>query len=98
LHNIGVPQQICDLIRRCSGFGPSARRLISEQAKPEGADASFLYSECSTLLPFINAGKAVFEVEYRGQPSKFCPKANAMKLSSIKKNLSLDAAPLIQCN
>jgi hypothetical protein len=49
-------------------------------------------------LPFINAGKAVFEVEYRGQPSKFCPKANAMKLSSIKKNLSLDAAPLIQCN
>ena len=58
----------------------------------------FQYSECSTLLPFINAGKAVFEVEYRGQPSKFCPKANAMKLSSIKKNLSLDATPLIQCN
>ena len=58
----------------------------------------FQYSECSTLLPFINAGKAVFEVEYRGQPSKFCPKANAMKLNSIKKNLSLDATPLIQCN
>lgn len=58
----------------------------------------FQYSECKALLPFVQDGKAVFEVEYQGKPSKFCPAANAMNLSSIKKRLSLDATPLLQCN
>lgn len=58
----------------------------------------FQYNECSTLKPFLNANKAVFEVEYKSQPNKFCPKANSMNLSSIKKDLSLDAIPLVQCN
>jgi hypothetical protein len=51
----------------------------------------FQYKECSSLLPFIAAGKPVFQVEYQLSPAKFCPKANALNFNSLRKNLSLDA-------
>ncbi len=51
----------------------------------------FEYNECDTLLPFIQAGKAVFGVEYDLEPGQFCPQANAMNLDFLKKNLDLDA-------
>lgn len=51
----------------------------------------FQYNECDRLLPFINANKAVFEVEYKLNRSQFCPDANAMNFNSMKKHLSLDA-------
>jgi hypothetical protein len=51
----------------------------------------FEYSECDTLVPFINAGKAVFNVEYNLSTSQFCAQANAMNFNSLKKNLNLDA-------
>jgi hypothetical protein len=51
----------------------------------------FQYKECNKLTPFINAGKAVFEVEYKLRPAQFCPKANNMAFSSMKKHLKLDA-------
>ena len=54
------------------------------------------YNECNTLTPFINAGKAVFNAEYTGNTASFCPKMNNMKISSIKKNLDLDA-PMTPC-
>ncbi|HJT58162.1 MAG TPA: endo alpha-1,4 polygalactosaminidase [Ktedonobacteraceae bacterium] len=49
----------------------------------------FQYKECDKLLPFINAGKAVMEVEYKLNPSQFCAKANAMNFNSMKKHLNL---------
>jgi hypothetical protein len=52
----------------------------------------FQYSECSGYSVFVSAGKAVFGVEYQGNAATFCPQANAMQLSWLKKNLSLDAA------
>lgn len=51
----------------------------------------FQYQECDTLTPFIDAHKAVFEVEYQGNPADFCPQANMMNFNSLKKHLSLDA-------
>lgn len=51
----------------------------------------FQYSECDQLLPFIKAGKAVFEVEYQLSNDQFCAQANAMGLSSMRKNTALDA-------
>jgi hypothetical protein len=51
----------------------------------------FQYKECTLLAPFISAGKAVFEVEYRLDTTKFCPTANAMNFNSMKKKLSLNA-------
>jgi hypothetical protein len=49
----------------------------------------FQYHECTTLTPFIEAGKAVFEVEYRLERSKFCPKAKQLGFNSMRKRLSL---------
>ncbi len=51
----------------------------------------FEYQECSTLLPFIQSGKAVFEIEYNLKPSQFCSQANALDFNSLFKNVSLDA-------
>jgi len=47
------------------------------------------YSECDTLQPFVDAGKAVFGVEYSGDQSEFCPYFNALGYSWLKKNLDL---------
>lgn len=52
----------------------------------------FEYSECDLLKPFVNAGKAVFGIEYNLSSASFCPKANASNFDFLKKNLSLDAA------
>ena len=49
----------------------------------------FQYNECDRLLPFIVAGKPVFEVEYGLDTSGFCPDANAMNFNSMKKKLNL---------
>jgi hypothetical protein len=51
----------------------------------------FQYNECYLLLPFIQAGKPVFGIEYQGDPASFCPQANAMNFDTLKKNLDLDA-------
>ena len=51
----------------------------------------FEYAECETLLPFIEAGKPVFTVEYELEPSDFCDQANAFNFNSMKKNWNLDA-------
>jgi hypothetical protein len=49
------------------------------------------YAECGDLKPFIAAGKAVFHVEYNLPLNEFCPETTALGLSSMRKNLSLDA-------
>lgn len=51
----------------------------------------FQYSECEKLVPFIQRGKAVFGVEYKGNVSEFCPKANKMNFDWLLKNVELDA-------
>ncbi len=51
----------------------------------------FSYEECEKLLPFIKAGKAVFGVEYELSREEFCPEANRMGFSFMKKHWELDA-------
>lgn len=51
----------------------------------------FQYRECSALAPFVGAGKAVFQVEYKLEPSQFCAEANALNFNSLRKNLDLNA-------
>ncbi|TQS45634.1 endo alpha-1,4 polygalactosaminidase [Cryptosporangium phraense] len=46
------------------------------------------YDECSELKPFVDAGKAVFHVEYSDEP---CRKTTPPGFSSLRKNLELDA-------
>jgi hypothetical protein len=50
----------------------------------------FEYKECHLLLPFIQNGKPVFNIEYKGKTKEFCPKANSYQFSSLKKKLNLD--------
>ncbi len=49
----------------------------------------FQYRECRRAVPFIDAGKAVLEVEYELDRSKFCTKAESLGFSSMRKRLSL---------
>ena len=51
----------------------------------------FEHEECETLLPFIDAGKPVFNVEYELEPGEFCQAAKLLNFNSLKKNLDLDA-------
>ncbi len=51
----------------------------------------FEYKECNTLLPFIRAGKAVFNVEYKLMTSQFCAQANTLNFNSMLKDLDLTA-------
>ncbi|MBI1735843.1 MAG: endo alpha-1,4 polygalactosaminidase [Candidatus Rokubacteria bacterium] len=51
----------------------------------------FSYDECEMLQPFVDAGKAVFHVEYELPTSAFCARANAMNFNSLKKRWDLDA-------
>lgn len=49
----------------------------------------FAYNECGLLSPFIDAGKAVFHVEYDVDTAEFCPTTTALGFSSMKKLLDL---------
>jgi len=49
----------------------------------------FQYNECDTLLPFVQSGKAVLQVEYDLQTAQFCPQVNQLGFSSMRKQLDL---------
>ncbi|MBI5488869.1 MAG: endo alpha-1,4 polygalactosaminidase [Deltaproteobacteria bacterium] len=53
----------------------------------------FRWDECDLLLPFIDAGKAVFQVEYgdAALADTICPQANTLGFDTLIKNLDLDA-------
>ncbi len=88
-HSLSLPIALKNDVDQVSQLVAYFDFMVDEQC--------FEYSECNTLKPFLNAGKAVFEVEYNGQPTSFCPKANALNFNTIKKNESLAATPLTKC-
>lgn len=47
------------------------------------------YNECESITPFIDAGKAVFHVEYNVEPDAFCSRVSELGFSSLHKNLNL---------
>ncbi len=51
----------------------------------------YRYHECNELLPFIDAGKAVFHVEYNRPAMTFCRRSNQLGFSSMRKRGHLDA-------
>ncbi len=57
----------------------------------------FQFDECDELLPFIEAGKAVFGVEYVGDPEDYCPQAIEMGFSWLTKTLNLGNEPPGAC-
>jgi hypothetical protein len=57
----------------------------------------FQYRECGEYLPFVRAGKAVFEAEYEIAPSRFCAGARRFGFSAIGKGYDLYARPWRPC-
>jgi hypothetical protein len=55
------------------------------------------YDECHRLDRFVAAGKAVFGVEYKLDPARFCPASNAHNFNFLKKGLQLFASPRVPC-
>jgi hypothetical protein len=49
------------------------------------------FQECNALRPFIQAGKAVFHVEYNLAPGEFCSVTTPLRFSSMLKHEDLDA-------
>mmetsp|Transcript_11319 Transcript_11319/g.28545 ORF Transcript_11319/g.28545 Transcript_11319/m.28545 type:complete len:380 (-) Transcript_11319:197-1336(-) len=62
-----------------------------------------VYKECALLVPFVQANKAVFGVEYEEDQSKigsmntWCTTVNSLNFDFILKNLDLHARPFSQC-
>lgn len=50
----------------------------------------FTYGECDLLLPFIEAGKPVFQIEYELPNAEFCGRAKQLGFQSIRKHWGLD--------
>jgi hypothetical protein len=50
----------------------------------------YQYDECDLLMPFVNAGKAVFDVEYSLTPQQFCADATRRRFMAMQKHLDLD--------
>lgn len=57
----------------------------------------FEYKECDLLTPFINANKAVFNIEYNVKPAQYCYTANLMKIDSLFKTRDVLPKPFTQC-
>jgi Glycoside-hydrolase family GH114 len=51
----------------------------------------FQYRECGLYKPFIDSGKAVLEVEYELERSKFCGRAARLSFNAMRKRYSLGA-------
>lgn len=47
------------------------------------------YEECEELTPFVEAGKAVFHVEYELPAARFCERSRKLGLSSLRKEYEL---------
>ncbi len=54
-------------------------------------ESCFFYDECELLLPFVEAGKPVFVIEYAVAPEVFCPQALAWDMNALYKRRALDA-------
>lgn len=57
----------------------------------------FQYEECGRFVPFVEAGKAVFETEYELPTAAFCDRALALGFSAIRKSYDLFARPWEPC-
>jgi hypothetical protein len=49
------------------------------------------YRECDLLLPFVQHGKPVMQIEYALPKQSFCPQANAHDFNGLRKRLDLKA-------
>lgn len=88
-HDHGLAVGLKNDLEQAADLEPSFDFAINEQCQQ--------YSECASLAPFKNAGKAIFQVEYKLATRKFCPQANAADRNAILKDLDLHDTPWTPC-
>jgi hypothetical protein len=89
-HQKGLSVALKNDVDQVSDLAPYFDYAVNEQCNE--------FSECDQYAPFLNQGKAVFNVEYNVQPSVFCPPAITLKMSAIAKLLALADTPWTPCN
>jgi hypothetical protein len=89
-HQKGLSVALKNDVEQVSDLAPYFDYAVNEQC--------FEFTECDQYAPFVNQGKAVFNVEYNAQPSAFCAPAITAKLSAIAKALALTDSPWTPCN
>jgi hypothetical protein len=88
-HARGLSVGLKNDLDQAATLEPSFDWILNEQCNE--------YSECGMLSSFINKGKAAFNAEYSGSASSVCPSMASSKISSLIKNLNLDASIKAQC-
>jgi len=76
---------------------PSQTRQLVRDFDFAVVEQCFQYNECGPFRSFIQAGKAVYSVEYEIPSRRFCGKAKEFRFSSIGKEYDLFARPWRPC-
>src|SRR5436309_2372413 len=89
-HSKGFTVALKNDVEQVPDLAPYFDYAINEQCEQ--------YSECGNYTTyFVNAGKAVFQVEYKLKTSTFCPPANAANRNAILKTFDLFDLPWTPC-
>jgi hypothetical protein len=87
-HERGLAVGLKNNAKQATALEPSFDFAVVEQC--------FEFEECTKYQPFVESGKAVFQVEYDGDPADFCPRAANLGFSAILKRLDVGAS-LVAC-
>jgi hypothetical protein len=89
-HSYGLTVALKNDVEQLPDLAPYVDYAVNEQCQQ--------YNECGGYTTyFTNAGKAVFQVEYKLSQSKFCPAANAANRNAITKTFDLFDTPWTPC-
>jgi hypothetical protein len=89
-HMKGLTVALKNDVEQIPDLAPYFDYAINEQCQQ--------YSECGNYTTyFVNANKAVFQVEYKLKTSNFCPPANAANRNAILKTFDLFDTPWVPC-
>ena len=82
-HERGLAAGLKNTLSLAEALEPAFDFAILEQC--------FAYRECSLAAPFLDAGKAVLDVEYDIARRRFCPRTRELGIVAMRKHLELDA-------
>ncbi len=89
-HSYGLTVALKNDVEQLPDLAPYVDYAVNEQCQQ--------YNECDGYTTyFINANKAVFQVEYKLSQAKFCAKANAGNRNAITKTFDLFDTPWTPC-
>jgi hypothetical protein len=89
-HTYGLTVALKNDVEQVPDLAPYFDYAVNEQCQQ--------YNECGGYTTsFINAGKTVFQVEYKLSQSKFCALANAANRNAITKTYDLFDTPWTPC-